>query len=80
VSDIDNDIGYHPILYLILTQISGVAGPNIGPDIEPDIGYTVYEIGDTMTRYRVTPYISVNIGVNMTRFRVSSEMTRYRVT
>ncbi len=87
MSDIDTDIGYHPILYPILTPISGVAGPDIGypdigPNIEPDIGYIVYDIGDMMTRYRIAPDISVNIGVNLnlTRYRVSSDMTRYRVT
>ncbi len=68
MSDIDTDIGYHPILSLILTLISGNAGPDIGypdigPDIDPDIGYTVYDIGDMITRYRG-----------------ASDMTRYRVT
>jgi hypothetical protein len=33
-----------------------------------------------MTRYRGVPDIGVNIGVNVTRYRVSSDMTRYRVT
>jgi hypothetical protein len=82
VSDIDIDIGYHPILYPILTPISDVVGPDhdigypdIGPDIEPDIGYAVNDIGDMMTRYRVAPDIDVNIGVNVTRYRVSSDMT-----
>ncbi len=69
----------------IVTPISGVAGPyigisDIGPDIEPDIGYAVYDIGEIITRYRVAPDIGVNIGVNVTRYRVSSDMTRYRVT
>ena len=50
MSDIDTDIGYHPILYPILTQISVVAvadigHPDIGPDINTDIGYLVYDIG-----------------------------------
>jgi hypothetical protein len=78
-------IGCHPILYLILTPISGVAGlyigiPDIGPDIEPDIGYAVHDIDDKMARYRIVPNIGTNIGVNVTRYRVSSDMTRYRVT
>jgi hypothetical protein len=76
----DTDIGYHPTLYPILTLISSVAGPNIGypnigPDVEPDIGYTVHDIGDMITRYRVAPDIGVNIGVNVTRYRVSSDVT-----
>ena len=38
MSDIDTDIGYHPILYPILTPISVVAVADIGhPDIGPDI-------------------------------------------
>jgi hypothetical protein len=82
---IDTDIGYHPILYPILTPISVVAVPDIGspdkdPDINTDIGYAVYDIGDRFTRYRCVPDIGVNIGVNVTRYRVSSDMTRYRVT
>ena len=66
MSDIYTDIGYHPILYPILTPISVVAvadigHPDIGPDINTDIGYAVYDIGDRMsendpksgcTRYR----------------------------
>ncbi len=60
MSDIDTDIGYHPILYLILTPISVVAVPDIGhsdigPDINTNIGYVVYDIGDRMTRYRGVP-------------------------
>ena len=48
--NIDTDIGYHPILYPILTPISVVAvadigHPDIGPDINTDIGYLVYDIG-----------------------------------
>ena len=44
--NIDTDIGYHPILYPILTPISVVAfvdigHPDIGPDINTDIGYLV---------------------------------------
>jgi hypothetical protein len=75
VSDIDTDVGYHPILYPILTPISVVAvadigHPDIGPDINTDIGYAVYDIGDKMTRYRGVPDIGVNIGVNVTRYRV----------
>ena len=71
---IDTDIGYHPILYPILTPISAVAvadigHPDIGPDINTDIGYVVYDIGDRMTRYRRVPDIGVNIGVNVTRYR-----------
>ena len=74
MSDIDTDIGYHPILYPILTPISVVAvadigHPDIGPDINTDIGYVVYDIGDRMTRYRRVPDIGVNIGVNVTRYR-----------
>ena len=58
VSDIDDDIGGsetpisgHPILYPILTPISVVAvadigHPDIGPDIDTDIGYLVYDIGE----------------------------------
>ena len=58
----DTDIGYHPILYPILTPISVVAVPDIGhrdvgPDINTDIGYAVYDIGDRMTRYRGVPDI-----------------------
>jgi hypothetical protein len=54
-----------------LTPILGIAGPDIGspdigPDIEPDIGYAVYDIGDLMTRYWVAPDIGVNISVNVT--------------
>ena len=72
--NIDTDIGYHPILYPILTPISGVAvadigHPYIGPDFNTDIGYVVYDIGDRMTRYRRVPDIGVNIGVNVTRYR-----------
>ncbi len=85
---IDTDIGYHPILYPILTPISVVAVPDIGhpdtgPDINTDIGYAVYDIGDSLrfTRYRGVPDIGVNIGANVTRYRVfSSDITRYRVT
>ncbi len=86
--DTDHDVGYHPILYPILTPISVVAVPDIGhPDIGPDIntvtdiGYAsaVYDIGDRMTGYRGhghgVPDIGVNIGVNVTRYRVSSDMT-----
>jgi hypothetical protein len=94
-TSIDTDIGYHPILYPILTPISVVAVPDIGHphigpdhDINTDIGYAVYDIGDRMARYRGVPDIGVNIGVNVTRYRVSSgyrvssDMTRlgYRVT
>jgi hypothetical protein len=83
--NVDTDIRYHPILYPILTPISVVAGPDIGhpdigPDTDTDIGYALYDIGDRMTRYRGVPYIGVNIGVNVTRYRVSFDMTRYRVT
>jgi hypothetical protein len=83
--NIDTNIRYHPILYPILTPISVVAvpdigHPDIGPDVNTDIGYAVYNIGDRMTRYRGVPDISVNIGVNVTGYRVSSDMTRYRVT
>jgi hypothetical protein len=77
-------------LYPILNPISGIATiagldigyPDIGPDIEPDIGFAVYDIqvGDMMARYRVAPDIGFNIGVNVTRYRVSSDKTRYRVT
>ncbi len=69
MSDIDTDIG-----------IAGpdIGIPDIGLDIEPDIRYALYDIGDIMTRYRVAPDIGVNIGVNV-RYRVSSDMTRYRV-
>ena len=72
--NIDTDIGYHPILYPILTPISVVAVADIGhfdigPDINTDIGYVVYDIGDRMTRYRRVPDIGVNIGVNVTRYR-----------
>ena len=85
MSEIDTEVGYHPILYPILTPISVVAVPNIGhpdigPDINTDIGFAVYDIGDRMTRYRGVPDIGVNIGVNVTRYRVSSDMPRYRVT
>ncbi len=57
VSDIDINIGYHPILYPILTLISvnavaDIGHPDIGPDINTDIGYVVYDIGDRMTQYR----------------------------
>jgi hypothetical protein len=51
--NIDADIGYHPILYPILTPISVVAvadigHPDIGPDIDIDIcqWYVVYDIGE----------------------------------
>ncbi len=85
VSEIDTDIEYHPILHPILTPISVVAvpdigHPDIGPDINTNIGYAVYDIGDRMTRYRGVPDIGVNIGVNVTRYRISSDITRYRVT
>ena len=51
MSDIDTDVGYHPILYPILTPISVVAVADIGhrdvgPDINTDIGYLVYDIGE----------------------------------
>ncbi len=50
MSDIDTDIGYHSILYPILTPISVVAvpdigHPDIGPNINTDIRYAVYDIG-----------------------------------
>jgi hypothetical protein len=49
--NIDTDIGYHPILYPILTPISvgaaaDIGHPDIGPDIDTDIGYLVYDIGE----------------------------------
>ncbi len=90
--DIETDIGCHQILCPILILISCVAGPDIviidiGSDIEPDIGYVVYDIsdcgpsvGNMVTRYRVAPDISTNIGVSVTRYWVSSDMSRYRVT
>jgi hypothetical protein len=85
VSEIDTNIGYHPIFHPVLTPISVVAvpdigHPDIGPDINTDIGYAVYDIGDRMTRYRGVPDIGVDICVNVTRYLVSSDMTRYRVT
>ncbi len=75
MSDIDTDVGYHPILYPILKPISVVAvadigHPDISPDINTDIGYAVYDIGDRTTRYRGVPDISVSISVNVTRYRV----------
>jgi hypothetical protein len=41
--NIDTDIGYHPILYPILTPISvdavaDIGHPDIGPEINTDIG------------------------------------------
>jgi hypothetical protein len=64
------------------SPISGAAGayigiPDIGPDIDTDIRYVVYDIGDMMTRYRVTPDIGTNIGVNhdMTRYWGSFDMS-----
>ena len=65
--------------YPILTSISGyhvtdIGTPDIVPDINPDIRYVVYDIGDTMTRYRVcTRYrypISGQIGRASCRERV----------
>ena len=61
--------------YPILTPISGyhvtdIGTPDIVPDIDPDIRYVVYKIGDMMTRYRVS------IG---TLYRVTCDMSRYRV-
>ncbi len=57
--DIDTDVGYHPILYPILTPISvvqvavaDIGHPYIGPDINTNIGFVVYDISDRMTRYR----------------------------
>ena len=57
----DTDIGYHP------TPISVAAVPDIGhrdvgPDIDTDIVYAVYDIGDRMPRYRGVSDIGVNIG------------------
>ena len=67
--NIDTDIGYHPILYPILTPISVVAvadigHPDIGPDINTDIGYLVYDIGENRPDIGVYP-ISVSISVSM---------------
>jgi hypothetical protein len=67
--NIDTDIGYHPILYPILTPISVVAvadigHPDIGPDINTDIGYLVYDIGKKWPDIGVYP-ISVSISVSM---------------
>ncbi len=83
--NIDTDIGYNPILYPILTLISVVAvpdigHPDIGPDIDTDIRYAVYDIGDRLTRYRGVHDIGVNISVNVTRYRVVSDETRYWAT
>ena len=55
MSEIDTNIGYHPIFHPVLTPISVVAvpdigHPDIGPDINTDIGYAVYDISDRMTR------------------------------
>jgi hypothetical protein len=49
--NIDTDIGYHPILYPILTLIlviavADIGHPDIGPDIDTDIGYAVYDISE----------------------------------
>ena len=53
MSDIDTDVGYirDPILYPISTPISvaavaDIGHPDIGPDINTDIGYLVYDIGE----------------------------------
>ncbi len=78
--NIDTDIGYHPILYPIsLTPIISVVASavpdighlrlDIGPDIDTNIGYAVYDIGDRFTRYRrvLVSDKGVNIGVYVTR-------------
>ena len=47
--NIDTDIGYHPILYPILTPISVVTVADIGhPDIGPDININT-DIGHLVT-------------------------------
>ena len=74
--------------YPILTPISEYHVTDIGtPDIDPDIGYMVYDIGDMMTRYRVcTRYwypISGHIRhvpiSGQKKNTISGHRTRYRV-
>ncbi len=80
MSDIDYDImigGYHDH-----TPISG--HPILVPDINPDIRYVVYDIGDMMTpgRYRagcVPDILVVTPPAATRRYRVTSDMSRYRV-
>ena len=79
--------------YPILTSISGyhvtdIGTPDIVPDIDPDIRYVVYDIGDMMTRYRVSTRYRYPISGHMRHVPISGQkktpisghMTRYRVS
>ena len=79
--------------YPILTPISGyhvtdIGTPDIVPDIDPDIGYVAYNIGDMMTRYRVCTRYRYPISGHMRHVPISGQkktpisghMTRYRVS
>jgi hypothetical protein len=79
--------------YPILTPISGyhvtdIGTPDIVPDIDPDIRYVVYDIGDMMTRYRVSTRYRYPISGHMRHVPISGQkktpisghMTRYRVS
>ncbi len=73
MSDIDTDVGYHPILYPILTPISVVPVPDIGyPEIGPDINTDNSLISGMQCTMSVTERpdigvypISVSISVSM---------------
>ena len=70
--------GYH---------VTDIGTSNLVPDIDPDIGYEIHDIGDLLTRYRVGYPISVLISgqalhVPISRQKentTSGHMTRYRV-
>jgi hypothetical protein len=64
-----------------MTPISGyhvtdIGTPDIVPDIDidPDIRYVVYDIGDMMTRY---DQVCTRLDIG-TRYRVTSDMSLYR--
>jgi hypothetical protein len=72
-------MGYH---------VTDIGTHYIVPDIDPDIRYEVYDIGDRMTRYRVFTRHRYPISGHMRHVPISGQMktpisehmTRYRVT
>ncbi len=100
VSDIDYDIGGyhtpisgHPIFVPDIDTDIGISchryrDTDIVPDIDPDIRYVDYDIGDMMTRYRVCTRYRYPISGTMRHVPISGQkktpisghITRYRVS